>query len=194
MCSPDEYPFTNHHLPNPVLRPLDFPKILYPNNVNANAEILKFYTADIVPRITKQATEQLSAAKRAKGIVRDGEADDDGNYGSAATADVEVLQTISKRVHYGAVPLIWIFIPYVLVDLTEFDFPQANLSPSPSLLRTPLLSFPIFSTRIVKHWEHWSRNQLWSGHCLNVWKRRPHFMARTWAQTVNQLRTVILPR
>ena len=29
------------------------------------------------------------------------EFEDDGNYGSAATVDVEVLQAISKRVHYG---------------------------------------------------------------------------------------------
>lgn len=28
--------------------------------------------------------------------------EDDGNYGSAATIDVEVLQAISKRVHYSA--------------------------------------------------------------------------------------------
>ncbi|KAF8518324.1 chorismate mutase [Gautieria morchelliformis] len=96
--SPDEYPFSKS-LPQPVLQPLPFPKILYPNNVNANAEILKFYTGDIVPRITKRATEQLAGIKRAKGI--DGVADDDGNYGSAATVDVEVLQAISKRVHYG---------------------------------------------------------------------------------------------
>ncbi|KAF8492313.1 chorismate mutase [Hysterangium stoloniferum] len=98
--SPDEYPFTNN-LPPPVLQPLDFPKILYDNSVNANARILEFTQNDIIPRITKQATESLTAAKRAKGIVRDGEADDDGNYGSAATIDVEVLQAISKRVHYG---------------------------------------------------------------------------------------------
>lgn len=102
MTSPDEYSFTKD-LPEPILAPLDFPETLYPNNVNANAEILKFYTTDIVPKITKQATEQLAAAKRAKGIVRDGEADDDGNYGSAATIDVEVLQAISKRVHYGTI-------------------------------------------------------------------------------------------
>ena len=31
----------------------------------------------------------------------DEEYEDDGNYGSAATLDVEVLQSISKRVHYG---------------------------------------------------------------------------------------------
>lgn len=100
--SPDEYPFTKD-LPEPVLKPLDFPNILYPNTVNANPEILKFYVESIVPKITKRTTERVAAEKRAKGLVKD--LDDDGNHGSAATLDVEILQAISKRVHYGNVPL-----------------------------------------------------------------------------------------
>ena len=84
-----------------MLKPVDFPKILYANTVNANPSILSFYTRQIVPRITKTATVQLAASKRAKGIIGDEEYEDDGNYGSAATLDVEVLQAISKRVHYG---------------------------------------------------------------------------------------------
>ena len=99
-CSPDEYPFTSS-LPEPVLKPVDIPKILYPNTVNVNLSILSFYTQQIVPRITKRATAQLAASKRARGIVSDDEYEDDGNYGSAATLDIEVLQAISKRVHYG---------------------------------------------------------------------------------------------
>ncbi|TFY74068.1 hypothetical protein EWM64_g9944, partial [Hericium alpestre] len=99
--SPDEYPFTApSELPEPVLPPLKYPTILYPNTVNANASILSFYTQHIVPRITRQATFVLAAVKRTKGITRDAEFDDDGNYGSAATIDIEVLQAISKRVHY----------------------------------------------------------------------------------------------
>jgi hypothetical protein len=39
--------------------------------------------------------------KRANGITGDEEYEDDGNYGSSSTIDVEVLQAISKRVHYG---------------------------------------------------------------------------------------------
>ncbi|EIN12976.1 chorismate mutase [Punctularia strigosozonata HHB-11173 SS5] len=98
--SPDEYPFTEG-LPEPVLGPLPFPQILHPNNVNVNPSILSFYTRSIVPRITKQATLALAAIKRANGIRGDAEYEDDGNYGSAATIDVEVLAAISKRVHYG---------------------------------------------------------------------------------------------
>ncbi|KAF5360809.1 hypothetical protein D9756_004903 [Leucocoprinus leucothites] len=100
--SPDQYPFTPaSELPKPVLPPLYFPEILYPNQINANASILSFYTRAIVPRITRRATLALAAHKRQNGIYGDGEFEDDGNYGSAATIDVEVLQAISKRVHYG---------------------------------------------------------------------------------------------
>ncbi|KDR82810.1 hypothetical protein GALMADRAFT_220810 [Galerina marginata CBS 339.88] len=98
--SPDEYPFSSD-LPEPVLPPLDFPKILYPNKINTNPSILSFYTCSIIPRITRRATLALAAKKRAQGISGREEFEDDGNYGSAATLDVEVLQSISKRVHYG---------------------------------------------------------------------------------------------
>ena len=54
-----------------------------------------------MPRITRAATLALAAHKRAHGIVGDAEYEDDGNYGSAAFVDLEVLQAISKRVHYG---------------------------------------------------------------------------------------------
>jgi chorismate mutase len=98
--SPDEYPFTSD-LPKPVLPHLEFPPILYPNKINANPSILNFYTRSIVPRITRRATLTLAAIKRANGITGDAEFEDDGNHGSAATLDVEILQAISKRVHYG---------------------------------------------------------------------------------------------
>jgi len=98
--SPDEYPFTTN-LPAPVIPSLPFPNILHPNKINANPSIVSFYTCSIVPRICRRATLILAAKKRANGITGDDEFEDDGNYGSAATIDVEVLQAISKRVHYG---------------------------------------------------------------------------------------------
>lgn len=105
LRSPDEYPFTNPaELPAPILGPLKLPQILYPNKINVNPSILSFYTRSIVPRITQQATLALATAKRASGILGDEEYEDDGNYGSAATLDLEVLQAISKRVHYGTPP------------------------------------------------------------------------------------------
>ncbi|TBU28653.1 chorismate mutase [Dichomitus squalens] len=100
--SPDEYPFTDiNELPPPILKPFPHPPILYPNKINVNASILSFYTQSIVPRITRAATIALAAVKRANGITGDDEYEDDGNYGSAAFVDLEVLQAISKRVHYG---------------------------------------------------------------------------------------------
>ncbi|KAJ7107280.1 chorismate mutase [Mycena crocata] len=98
--SPDEYPFSAD-LPDPVLPPLKFPEILFPNSINVNPSILSFYIRTIVPRITRRATSTLAALKRASGITGDEEFEDDGNYGSASTIDIEVLQSISKRVHYG---------------------------------------------------------------------------------------------
>ncbi|KAL1736604.1 chorismate mutase [Schizophyllum commune] len=99
--SPDEYAFTTN-LPAPVIAPPTFPRTLYPNTVNANPTILAHYVKHVVPRITRRASLALAAAKRAQGVADEGELyNDDGNHGSAATVDVELLQAISKRVHYG---------------------------------------------------------------------------------------------
>ena len=100
--SPDEHPFTSiSDLPTPLLPSLEYPKILHPNKVNFNSTIFSFYVHSIVPRITHRATLALAAWKRARGIAGDDMFEDDGNYGSAAIIDVEILQGISKRVHYG---------------------------------------------------------------------------------------------
>ncbi|KAJ1548818.1 chorismate mutase aro7 [Cladochytrium tenue] len=80
--SPDEYPFTPaQSLPAPVLPPLRFPRLLCPNDLNVNSHIRQVYLDSIVPAI---------CADR-----------DDGNYGSAVTKDVEALQILSRRVHFG---------------------------------------------------------------------------------------------
>ena len=96
--SPDEYPFTAN-LPAPILPPITFPKLLIPNTINMNAKLLEIYTSSIAPLISIPG--------------------DDLNYGSAATKDgkwdyiqslyknlffsltVEVLQLISRRIHFG---------------------------------------------------------------------------------------------
>lgn len=106
-ASPDEYPFTKD-LPGPIIPALKFPQILYghPNCrlINVNASILAFYTRTVVPRVTHRATLNLASQNRARGVLGDEEYEDDGNYGSAATIDVELLHAISKRVHYGELP------------------------------------------------------------------------------------------
>ncbi|THG94249.1 hypothetical protein EW145_g8178, partial [Phellinidium pouzarii] len=88
----DEYPFTPaSELPAPLLPTLKYPSLLHANTVNVNPTILSLYIA-LVPRITQ------AASRRASDSVAN---DDDGQYGSAATLDVEVLQALSKRVHFG---------------------------------------------------------------------------------------------
>ncbi|ORX40937.1 chorismate mutase [Kockovaella imperatae] len=85
FTSPDEFPFTPlERLPQPVIPVMTFPRLLYPpaaSKVRVNDQILRFYCGEIVPGITSAA--------------------DDGNYGSAATRDVEVLQALSRRIHFG---------------------------------------------------------------------------------------------
>nr|KAJ3418930.1 Chorismate mutase 1-like protein [Polyrhizophydium stewartii] len=78
--SPEEHPFTSP-LPELVLPPLAFPQILAPNDVNVNDRIKAIYINDILPMICRPGT--------------------DDNYGSTATRDVEVLQILSRRIHYG---------------------------------------------------------------------------------------------
>ncbi|KAJ3069413.1 chorismate mutase aro7 [Podochytrium sp. JEL0797] len=78
--SPDEYPFSMD-LPKPVLPPLKFPQLLYPNAINLNAELKKIYIENVIPSLCKEG--------------------DDSNYGSAATKDIEALQILSRRIHFG---------------------------------------------------------------------------------------------
>lgn len=80
-------------LPQPILKPQKFPTLLYQPaathpSVNVNSRILQFYVEHIVPGITGAG----------KGKT---ESEDDGNYGSSATRDVEVLQALSRRIHFG---------------------------------------------------------------------------------------------
>ncbi|RXK41921.1 chorismate mutase [Tremella mesenterica] len=85
--SPDEHPFTPLNLlPKPIIAPQSYPSLLHRPaathpSVNVNSRILDFYMNKISP-----------------GICAPG---DDGNYGSAATRDVEVLQALSRRIHFG---------------------------------------------------------------------------------------------
>ncbi|KAJ3365579.1 chorismate mutase aro7 [Allomyces javanicus] len=78
--SPDEYPF-NDNLPAPVLPALDFANHLIPNKINVNHHVKSMYLLNILPSLCAPG--------------------DDSNHGSSATRDVECLQALSKRIHYG---------------------------------------------------------------------------------------------
>ena len=86
--SPDEYPFFPDALKKPILQPLNYPKVLHPNDVNVNQKLKECYIESILP----QACVQFGREER-------GEAQE--NFGSAATCDVQCLQALSRRIHFG---------------------------------------------------------------------------------------------
>jgi len=83
--SPDEKPFTKpSELPPAILPKLivsEELKYLQAIEVNLNSQIYAKYMDSILPTITKEG--------------------DDGQYGSTAVCDIQTLQALSKRIHYG---------------------------------------------------------------------------------------------
>ena len=86
--SPDEYAFFPDVLQKPILQPLNYPKILHPNDVDVNKDIKERYISVVLPRVCKQFGRQ----DRGESLE---------NYGSAATCDVSCLQALSRRIHFG---------------------------------------------------------------------------------------------
>lgn len=78
--APDEHPFTKD-LPEPILTPMVYEWPIKKNNININEKILNTYINEIIPIICEK--------------------EDDGNYGSSSVNDINALQTLSKRIHYG---------------------------------------------------------------------------------------------
>ncbi|GLT56549.1 hypothetical protein SLA2020_295830 [Shorea laevis] len=81
--SPDEHAFFPDQLPEPLLPPMQYPKVLHPcaDSININKRVWDMYFRDLIPRLVKQGN--------------------DGNCGSTAVCDTMCLQTLSKRIHYG---------------------------------------------------------------------------------------------
>ncbi|KAL6710185.1 chorismate mutase aro7 [Coniothyrium glycines] len=86
--SPDEYPFFPDVLQDPILKRLNYPKILHPNHVNVNAQLKDCYINHILPAACLQTG-------------RDDRGEREENYGSAATCDVLTIQALSRRIHFG---------------------------------------------------------------------------------------------
>ncbi|KAF2861056.1 chorismate mutase [Piedraia hortae CBS 480.64] len=85
--SPDEHPFFEDAMEPLILPPLQYPKILWDNDVNLNKELKERYVNTILPSICKRSPQERREAQE--------------NYGSAATADVQCLQALSRRIHFG---------------------------------------------------------------------------------------------
>jgi chorismate mutase len=86
--SPDEYPFFPDALETPILKPLNYPRILHTNDVNVNAKLKDCYIKHILPAACLQT-----------GHGDRGESQE--NYGSAGTCDMLCLQALSRRIHFG---------------------------------------------------------------------------------------------
>ena len=86
--SPDEYPFFPDAVQTPILQPLDYPRILHPNDVDVNRTIKEKYIKLILPRVCRHFGREDRGEKQE-------------NYGSSATCDVACLQAISRRIHFG---------------------------------------------------------------------------------------------
>ncbi|KAI1775045.1 chorismate mutase [Hypoxylon cercidicola] len=86
--SPDEYPFFPEALQKPLLKPLNYPKILHSNDVNVNEKIKKFYTEKFLPAVCPD-------------FGRPDRGESAENYGSSATCDIACLQALSRRIHFG---------------------------------------------------------------------------------------------
>jgi chorismate mutase len=84
--SPDEYPFFPDALEPPILHELHYPPILHANTVTVCPEIKTSYIEEILPALCATNKER---------------ADQQENYGSAATIDVLALQALSRRIHFG---------------------------------------------------------------------------------------------
>jgi chorismate mutase len=88
FASPDEYPFFPDALEEPILQPLQYPRILHKNDVNLNATIKKRYIEEVLPSACPD-------------FGREDRGETQENYGSSATCDVNVLQALSRRIHFG---------------------------------------------------------------------------------------------
>lgn len=85
-----------------MITPQTYPSLLYRPaashpSVNVNKRIYKFYVDEIVPGICPGGSKRSQRLQQSGGS----EPADDGNYGSAATRDIEVLQALSRRIHFG---------------------------------------------------------------------------------------------
>uniref|UniRef100_A0A2P2JCL6 Chorismate mutase n=2 Tax=Rhizophora mucronata TaxID=61149 RepID=A0A2P2JCL6_RHIMU len=80
--NPEENPFFPNKLPLPLLSS-SYPQVLHPPSasININDKIWDMYLNQLLPL-----------------FVLDG---DDGNYASTAASDLNCLQAISRRIHYG---------------------------------------------------------------------------------------------
>ncbi|CAK7233031.1 chorismate mutase aro7 [Sporothrix curviconia] len=86
--SPDENPFFPEAVQAPILKPLNYPDVLHPNDVVVNDRIKQYYVETLLPQVCAD-------------FGRGDRGETQENYGSSATCDIAVLQALSRRIHFG---------------------------------------------------------------------------------------------
>ncbi|CAR23705.1 Chorismate mutase [Lachancea thermotolerans] len=83
--SPDQTPFFPDSIQEPILPSIQYPRVLasYSSEINFNDSIKDVYIKQIIPMISKYDGESWE------------------NFGSVATIDIECLQSLSRRIHFG---------------------------------------------------------------------------------------------
>lgn len=71
-----------------MLKPLNYPNILWKNDVCVNDKIKNFYVEKFLPAVCPD-------------FGREDRGESEENYGSTATCDIACLQALSRRIHYG---------------------------------------------------------------------------------------------
>ncbi|CAL1373387.1 unnamed protein product [Linum trigynum] len=81
--NPEETPFFPENLPPSVIQDRTYPVFLHPpaSSVNVNNIIWDVYFNKFLPLLVKPG--------------------DDGNYAATSASDIELLQALSRRIHYG---------------------------------------------------------------------------------------------
>ncbi|XP_021820946.1 chorismate mutase 2 [Prunus avium] len=94
--NPEEQPFFPENLPPSLVPPQANPPVLHPAaaSININEKIWDFYFNQLLPLFAVPG--------------------DDGNYASTASSDLDCLQAISRRIHYG----------YYVAEVKFKDAPQ----------------------------------------------------------------------
>jgi monofunctional chorismate mutase len=70
--SPDENAFFPHLLPEPILPIIDFPRVLNPNRININNQIMSVYQEKILPGLTTLASDDTAVRQHPSFRVRIG--------------------------------------------------------------------------------------------------------------------------
>ncbi|KAL6927324.1 hypothetical protein ACO0SA_003622 [Hanseniaspora valbyensis] len=84
--APDETPFFPNDIVPSILEKVNYPKLLAKGNINYNNKIRHMYIDEILPLIADNSVDEEYMAQQ---------------LGSITVIDIELLQNLSRRIHFG---------------------------------------------------------------------------------------------